>query len=204
MISDKSLEKAIKREAKNGLTIYNNGNEIWFLGTGWVAKTTEEQMRRNLRGTLGTLVEMTGHMPQPGAWAIYKTPEGYIEQEEMAEAAANTLSNYCGMIRDILERTPLNYRGRPMFQTQSNHLYAEAVTPPAIATRETVLNERGCMVRRSENSEDYVIVQAYRPEYVPDDPDWQYLEQRLWVDFGPETADGPLEDQMEMEDEDEQ
>lgn len=198
MINDKSLEKAIKREAKNGLTIYNNGEEIWFLGTGWVAKTTEEQIKRNLRGTLGALVEMTGHMPQPGTTAIYKTQEGYIEQEEMAETAANTLSNFCGMIQDILERTPINYRGRPMFQTQRNRMYAEAATPPGIAARETVLNEKGCMVRRNETSDDVVVVQAYRPEYVPDDPDWQYLEQRLWVDFGQEAEDGPLEDQMEM------
>ena len=82
-------------------------------------------------------------------------------------------------------------------------MYAEAATPPGIAARETVLNEKGCMVRRSETSDDVVVVQAYRPEYVPDDPDWQYLEQRLWVDFGQEAEDGPLEDQMEMGEEDE-
>lgn len=203
MINDKSLEKAIKRETKNGLTIYHNGNEIWFLGTGWVAKTTEEQMRKELRGTLGSFVEMVGHMPEPGTIAIYKTPDGYMEQAEMAETAANTLSNYCGMIREILERTPLHFRGRPMYQTQGNGMYAEAVTPPAIAARETILNEKGCMVRRSETSEDYVIVQAYRPECVEDDPDWSYLEQRLWVDFGQEEAYGEEEEQMEMEEEDE-
>lgn len=203
MIMDKSLEKAIKRECKTGLTIYNNGNEIWFIGTGWVAMTTDEQMRRELRGSLGAIVEMLGHLPELGTVSIYKTPDGYVEQEEMAETAANTLSNYMGSIKDILERTPISFRGRGMWQTPRNKLYAESVTPPVIATRETVLNEKGCIVRRSELCTDVVIVQGFRPECVEDDPDWAYLEQRLWVDFGPEDEYGPEDDQMEMEEEDE-
>lgn len=199
MINDKSLEKAIKRETKSGLTIYHNGNEIWFLGTGWVAKTTETQMRRELRGTLGTIVEMLGHLPEVGTITITKVEGEYIEQEALTETAATTLDSFCGMIRDNLERTPLQFRGRPMFQTGRNKLYAEAAEAPRIAARETVLNEKGCMVRRSETSEDYVIVRAFRPEFVEDDPEWDYLEKRAWVDFGPEAEYGPNDEQMEME-----
>lgn len=202
MLIDKSLEKAIKRETKNGLMIYNNGSEIWFMGTGWVAKTTESQMRRELRGTLGAIVEMLGHLPEVGTITITKVEGEYIEQEAMAETAANTLDNYCGMIRDIMERTPLAFRGRTMYQTPRKKLYAEAVNPPMIATRETVLNDKGCMVRRSETSEDYVIVQAFRPEFVEDDPEWEYLERMLWVDFAGGAVEYPEEDdQMEMEEE---
>jgi len=202
MLIDKSLEKAIKRETKSGLTIYNNGSEIWFLGTGWVAKTTEKQMRRELRGTLGAIVEMLGHLPEVGTITITKVEGEYVEQEALMETAATTLDSYCGMIRTILEPTPLRFRGRALFQAPNRNLYAQAVTPPDIITRETVLNEKGCMVRRSETSEDYVIVQGFRPEFVEDDPEWEYLERMMWVDFGPEAECGPEDEQMEMEEED--
>lgn len=200
MLIDKSLEKAIKRETKSGLTIYNNGSEIWFMGTGWVAKTTESQMRRELRGTLGAIVEMLGHMPEVGTITITKVEGEYIEQESMAEMAANTLDRYCGMIRTILEPTPLRFRGRVLFQAPNRNLYAQAVTPPDIITRETVLNEKGCMVRRSETSEDYVIAQGFRPEFVEDDTEWEYLERMMWVDFAGGAVEYPEDDdQMGME-----
>lgn len=200
MIHDKSLRRALEREAKGGLTIYSGGGDIWFIGTGWVAKTTEKQLRTNLRKTLGQLVEMLGHMPQIGCVEVQKTSDGYIEQDEMSETVAAVLANFTGEITDLLQRTPLHYRGRAMYQTHGNRIYAESVDAPAIGCRETLLNEKGCIVRCSETSNDMVIVQAYRPEWVKDDPDWEWLEQRLWVDFGPEGEEYD-EDQMEVDDE---
>ena len=204
MIDDKSLERCVKNEAKNGVTLYKSGEEIWFIGTGWAAMTTEGQMRERLRGTLGTIVEMLGHMPEDGAIRIKKEYGAYTEQGEMAETVGNLLDGYIGPMTEILQRTPLHFRGRALWQAPDNRLYAVQAAPPAIAARETVLNEKGCIIRRSEESGDIVYAKIYRPDYVPDDPDWEWLEERLWVDFGPEEECGPGDaEQMEMEDGDE-
>ena len=109
MIEDKSLQAAIRREAKSGITIYAMGEDMVFIGMEWMAQTNLDQMRKELRGALGEVVGMLGYIPQGESLVIGKVKGEFTVQHEMSEVTANRMAQFVGDPVAPVGRTPLSH-----------------------------------------------------------------------------------------------
>lgn len=189
MINDKSLKKAIERDVKTGITIYNNGSEIWFLAPGWAAKTTMYNMQTYLRKTLGSIVEMLGHGPDLGAVVIRKkSADEYIEQAEMTETVINEIDAMRGDSFRHIKPTALHYEHALLFQAADKKLYSIHPGCPGVDAERALLNDKNYVYWQGRKTGDFVIGKASRPDMTYSANDgYAYLERRHWTSWSENT-----------------
>lgn len=185
MINDKSLKKAIERDIKTGVTIYNNGSDIWFIAPGWAAKTTMANMQTYLRKTLGGIMEMLGHGPELGAFVIRKkSADEYIEQAEMVETVINEIDAMRGESFRHIKPTALHYNHDLLYQAANKQLYSIHPGCPGVDAERALLNDRGYVYWQGRKTGDFVIGKATRPDMTLSANDgYAYLERRHWTSW---------------------
>ena len=202
MFDDKKLEKMLRRQVKTGLTIYVGGDEIAFVSSNWMARTTMERLREKLRITLGALVEMLGFIPEDGAIRIRKNKDGYDVQEEMMTVAANQISTFLARTLWPVKRTALSYGwARELWQTRDGTLYGQTADRVDDGGNTAWLNGADCLVLRDLNNCEEQYIKVSRPE---DDVGivhfdmWQHLEEVMWTDWSdsPAAEEEPEEEQF--------
>lgn len=187
MIDDKKLEKMVRRQVKLGMTIYVGGDEIAFVSSNWLARTTMQRLCEKLRITLGALVEMLGFIPEEGAIRIRKNKDGYDVQEEMQTVAANQIGTFLDGKLWPVKRTALSYGwARELWQTRSGKLYGQTADRVDAGGNNAYLNGAGCLVLRDLNNCEEQYIKVSRPE---DDVGivhfdmWEHLEAVMWTDW---------------------
>lgn len=205
MIEDKSLQAAIRREAKSGITIYAMGEDMVFIGMEWMARTNLHQMRNELRGALGEVVEMLGFIPENESLVICKVKGEFTVQNEMQEVTANRMAQFIGEPVALVGRTLLSHgwAGR-LWQAPDKKLYGQATTPPGGLFHDFYLNTAGCIMAADDDTGEAVYVRATRPEEGTASEElcrkWEHLERVWWLgEEEPETPEETEDGQMEME-----
>lgn len=197
MIDDKKLEKMLRRQVRTGLTIYVGGDEIAFVGSSQMVRTTLARLQDKLRVTLGALVEMLGFIPEEGAILIRKTKDGYDVQEEMLNVVSNQIGTFLDMELIPVKRTGLSYGWAwSLWQTAQGRLYGQTSERVDTGGSDAWLNGAGCLVLRDLNCAEEQYIKVSRPEADVDTVRfvlWRHLEQVMWTEW-PETAASEPED----------
>ena len=208
MFDDKKLEKLIRQQVKVGMTIYVGGDEIAFVSSNWMARTTMERLTEKLRITLGTLVEMLGFIPGEGAIRIRKNKDGYDVQEEMQTVAAAQIGTFLDADLRLVKRTNIAYGwARQLWQTGSGELYGQTADRVDTGGNNAYLNGAGCLVLRDFNNTEEQYIKTSRPE---DDVGgvrfalWRHLEEAMWADWdkcpaGEDDQEEKIDGQTEIE-----
>jgi|GEM_PF-1728182 len=198
MIDDRKLEKILRRQVKVGLTIYVGGEEIAFIGANWMARTTMERLSKNLRITLGALVEMLGFIPGEGAIRIRKVKGGYEVQDEMQTVAANQIGTFLDSGLCRVKRTNISYGWAvQLWQSRSGKLYGQTAEQADTGGNTAWLNGAGVLVIRDLDSCEEQYIKASRPE---DDTGqickalWEHLEKVMWTDWSEDPVPEPEDD----------
>ena len=198
MFDDKKLEKLIRQQVKVGLIIYVGGDEIAFVSSSWMARTTMEQLTEKLRITLGTLVEMLGFIPGEGAIRIQKKKDGYAVQEEMQTVAAAQIGTFLDAELQPVKRTNIAYGwARQLWQTGSGELYGQTADRVDTGGNSAYLNGADCLVLRDFNNTEEQYIKTSRPE---DDVGgvryalWRHLEEVMWTDWSEDPVPEPEDD----------
>ena len=187
MIDDKKLEKAILREIKVGLTIYCGGEEIAFIGSEWMARTTQERLREKLRGTLGALVEMLGFIPSEGCIRVRKIKDGYSVQQEMNHVTGEQIGTFLSREAVPVKPTDLSYGWAWwLWQTEDGKLYGQSAARVDDGSTEAWINGAGCLVIRDYDTGEEQYIRVNRPS---DDVGrvkselWAHLERVMWTSW---------------------
>lgn len=177
MINDKSLERAMRTSSKTGVTIYAAGGGVHILGHGWMAETSMRNMRDHLRGSLGTIVEMAGYIPEDEAVTIYKASGEWQVQPELPEVTGDNIGHYAGETVEYLNYTGIRYKGYPLYQATDLKVYGASDTAPR-CDGELKLNEKGIIEACDNDADEAVYREAFRRE----DKQWSCFEQIAWRD----------------------
>jgi len=198
MIDDRKLEKILRRQVKVGLTIYVGGEEIAFIGANWMARTTMERLSKNLRITLGALVEMLGFIPGEGAIRIRKVKDDYEVQDEMQTVVANQIGTFLDSGLCRVKRTNISYGWAvQLWQARSGKLYGQTAERADTGGNNAWLNGAGVLVIRDLDSCEEQYIKASRPE---DDTGpvrrdlWEHLEKVMWTDWSEDPVPEPEDD----------
>ncbi len=205
MLNDKRLAAAVVTAAKNGVLKYRENEErLDLIGDGWALMVWKEYARDKLRETLGVIVKMLGEIPQDCCVEIFKTKDGFAEQE-MDEAvfggelAGLFLCNHPEECR----LTRVSIGTKHLLQTFSGSIAGVETAPLIIAGQAEGLakmNETGTRVRWKERYWEFAAM-AFRPECGPDDSRigavWNALEGVELVEW-PASCRPENPDQMQI------
>lgn len=185
---DAALERALRAEAKHGLTLCGGESELTVIGCGWMAVIPEIELRDRLRGTLGALVEMLGYIPGMETVQIVRSKGAFVVNTVLPEVVGEEIAGYIvEEDEEEIRPTGLGLGLNVLMQKRNGEIVAVVPRGANLDVRRYSITPGGIVRQEDGDTGERLYRRGYRPREDTDSEatlrKWRHLEVMSWCDW---------------------